>query len=301
MLRRKINSLAPSATSLRRHFPSCHLISFGHETIQRPGSAAVATIRRTSMRNLAKNRITIAGLRRLLRSTLFRLALLSAIVFLVLFKVALPQFVSTASVKTNMENALSSWTGGRASISGDPTISFWPRPQLTLHDVTIVSDGANPQLMARADAITADFDVLAALRGIPVFYDFRLLAPVFRIERLKDDALNWRRAGWMADAMRSKPDHAPVLTREVPIGDIAIENGALDIIDNMSGSVRRIANISGMVTWPTPSEQVRIDLSAMVKGKSSTGPSPVTTPCRSYRGGARRLTRHFFRAFEFGF
>lgn len=219
------------------------------------------------MNNLAQNRITTAGLRRLLRSTLFRLALLSAIVFLVLFKVALPLFVSTASVKTNMESTLSSWTGGRASISGEPTISFWPRPQLTLHDVTIVSDGDNPQLMAKADAITADFDVLAALRGTPVFYDFRLLAPVFRIERLKDGALNWRRAGWMADAMHGKPEQTPLLAQDVPIGDIAIENGTLDIVDQQSGGAHRITDVTGMVTWPTPLEQIRINLSAVVKGE----------------------------------
>jgi AsmA protein len=219
------------------------------------------------MKNLAQNRIATAGLRRFLRSTLFRLALLSAFLFLVLFKVALPLFVSTASVKTNMEDALSSWTGGRASISGDPTISFWPRPQLTLHDVTIVSDGATPHLMAKADAITADFDVLAALRGTPIFYDFRLLAPVFRIERREDGALNWRRTGWMADAMKARPDRKPVLAQDVPIGDIAIENGTLDMIDQKSGRTHRVTDINGIVTWPTPAEQIRIDLSAVIKGE----------------------------------
>ncbi len=219
------------------------------------------------MRNLAQTRIRIADLGRLLRTRLFRIALLSAVVLLLLFKVALPQFVSTASVKTNMEKALSSWTGGRASISGDPTISFWPRPQLTLHDVTIVSEVDNLLPLARADAITADFDVLAALRGTPVFYDFRLLAPVFRIERLKDGALNWRRSGWMSDAMHGRPDEAPMLAQDVPIGDIAIENGALEIIDQQTGGAQRITDITGMVRWQSPSERIGIDLSAVIKGE----------------------------------
>jgi len=219
------------------------------------------------MKNLFQNRIKAVRLGALLQSNILRLAMLAAFLLLVLFKVALPLFVSTASVKTNMEDALSSWTGGRASISGDPTISFWPHPQLTLHDVTIVSDGNNPQLMAKADAITADFDVLAALRGTPVFYDFRLLAPAFRIERLTDGSLNWRRAGWMADAMQGRPDRKPVLGQDAPIGDIAIENGALDIIDQPSGRAYRITDITGTVAWPTPSERIRADLSAVIKGE----------------------------------
>ncbi|MBB5533931.1 hypothetical protein [Rhizobium giardinii] len=56
-----------------------------------------------------------------------------ALVLVMLFKVALPLFISTASVKLNMERALSSWTGARAAIAGNPDISFWPHPVLTLH------------------------------------------------------------------------------------------------------------------------------------------------------------------------
>ncbi len=217
------------------------------------------------MKNLIQNRITAAGWRGLLRSNIFRMGLLAAFVSLVLFKIALPLFVSTASVKTNMENALSFWTGGRASISGDPTISFWPHPQLTLHDVEIVSEGDTPQLMAKADAITADFDVLAALRGTPVFYDFRLLAPSFRIEKRKDGTLNWRKVGWMANAVQNTPD--PVLQQDAPIGDVAIENGTLDILDQSTGSRYRVTDISGVIAWPTPSDRIRADLSAVVNGE----------------------------------
>ncbi|WP_175552031.1 AsmA family protein [Pararhizobium antarcticum] len=220
------------------------------------------------MKNIFQNRIKTIRLGGVLQSTIFRLTVLAAFLLVVLFKVALPLFVSTASVKANMEDALSSWTGGLASISNDPTISFWPRPHLTLHDVTIVSVGDNPQTMAKAQAITADFDVLAALRGTPVFTDFHLLAPAFRIERLADGTLNWRKAGWMADAMDGEPDQKPVLAQGTPIGDITIENGILDIADQPTGTDYRITDITGTIAWPTPSERIRANLSAVIKGES---------------------------------
>lgn len=77
-----------------------------------------------------------AGLRRLLLSRMLAFLLFGVLALVMLFKVALPLFVSTASVKLNMERALSSWTGARASIASDPDISFWPHPVLTLHAVT---------------------------------------------------------------------------------------------------------------------------------------------------------------------
>ena len=73
-----------------------------------------------------------AGLRRLLLSRALAWLLAGALVLVMLFKVALPLFISTASVKLNMERALS-WTGARAAIAGNPDISFWPHPVLTLH------------------------------------------------------------------------------------------------------------------------------------------------------------------------
>ena len=74
-----------------------------------------------------------AGLRRLLLSRALAWLLVGALVLVMLFKVALPLFISTASVKLSMERALSSWTGARAAIAGNPDISFWPHPVLTLH------------------------------------------------------------------------------------------------------------------------------------------------------------------------
>ncbi|WP_349437318.1 AsmA family protein [Pararhizobium sp. A13] len=193
---------------------------------------------------------------------------ISALVLTVLFKVALPLFVSTASVKLNMERALSSWTGARASIVGDPDIRFWPHPALTLHTVTFEGgDTASPELLAKADAIAAGFDLLAALRGTPVFYDFRLLNPVFKIERRIDGSLNWRRAGWMADAVANASSTTPSSARNTPIGDIEIENGTLELSDRITASVYRVSNVSGSIQWPAPAARISASLSALMNGE----------------------------------
>jgi AsmA protein len=208
-----------------------------------------------------------AGLRRLLLSRMLAFLLIGVLVLVMPFKVALPLFVSTASVKLNMERALSSWTGARASIAGDPDISFWPHPVLTLHAVTFEGgDTASPELLAKADAIAAGFDLLAALRGTPVFYDFRLLNPVFKIERRIDRSLNWRRAGWMADAIASA-SLKTTSPRNTPIGDIEIENGTLELTDRITAGVYRVTDVSGSIQWPSPVAGISARLSALMNGE----------------------------------
>lgn len=209
------------------------------------------------------------GLRDLLASRIVAWLVVCAFVLTVLFKVALPLFVSTASVKANMEQVLSSWTGARANIAGDPHISFWPHPVLTLRAITFEGgDTTTPELLAKADAIAAGFDILAALRGTPVFYDFRLVNPVFKVERRTDGTFNWRRAGWMAEAIANASAKTPSAVRNTPIGDIEIDNGIVEFTDRITASVYRVTDISGSAQWPTPTAQMSANLSAAMNGET---------------------------------
>lgn len=207
-------------------------------------------------------------LRMLLASRTFAILVAGLFVATVLFKIALPLFVSTASVKDNMERALSSWTGARARIAGDPELSVWPHPMLTLRDVVFEGGETDaPQKLATADAIAAGFDILAALRGTPVFYDFHLVKPTFTVERRTDGSFNWRRAGWMADAVANASSASPSTVRNIPIGDITIDNGTLDIIDRVTDSAYRVNSISGSVQWQTPTSRMSASLSAVMNGQ----------------------------------
>lgn len=209
-----------------------------------------------------------SGFRALLASRTFAILVAGLFVATILFKVALPLFVSTASVKDNMEQALSSWTGAHARIDGDPEIRFWPHPVLTLRGVTFEGGEKDaPQRLATADAIAAGFDVLAALRGTPVFYDFHLVNPAFMVERRTDGSFNWRRAGWMADAVANASSASPSTLRNIPIGDITIDNGSIDLIDRVTDRTYRMNSISGSVQWQTPTAQMSANLSALINGQ----------------------------------
>ncbi|KQV43840.1 MULTISPECIES: AsmA-like C-terminal region-containing protein [unclassified Rhizobium] len=189
------------------------------------------------------------------------------LVAVALVKIVLPFFVSVSLVKENMETALSRWTGARATIEGTPGISFWPGPALTLADVRFdTEDGSAP--FATARSITADFDLIAALSGKPVFYDFHLRQPVLSIRRAVDGTLNWPVPTWMSKAIRDAAAPDTGSRHGDPIGDIVIDGGTLDIRDDASGRTARIEQISGTIEWRTPTARLNANLSADLNGEA---------------------------------
>lgn len=198
------------------------------------------------------------------------LAVVVAMVALgLLARIALPFFISTANVKVSMERALSSWTGAEAKIDGDPEITFWPHPRLTLHSVRFEGGThAAADQPASADAISAGFDVLGTLRGTPVFHDFRLIRPTFLVKRFKGGTLNWQRAGWMAQAVSGQAADGQPAPRSLPIGDVTIEDGTLVLSDEPNGSSQEIDRINGVIEWPTPADRIKADLTMSVNGET---------------------------------
>ncbi len=207
--------------------------------------------------------VSKTGLRKLLLSRTLAWLAISALALTVLFKVALPLFVSTASVKLNMERALSSWTGARARIVGDPYISFWPHPTLTLHTVTFEGgDTASPELLAKADSIAAGFDLVAALRGTPGFLRFPPDQP--SVQYRAEDGQKTQLATGRLDGRRGRQCviKDAIVGAQRPIGDIEIENGTLELTDRITASAYRVTNVSGSIQWPAPAARISARLSA---------------------------------------
>ncbi|MDQ0319212.1 AsmA protein [Pararhizobium capsulatum DSM 1112] len=207
-----------------------------------------------------------------LRSPAFRWTVAGILLFFVLIKVALPLFVSTANIKDNMEAALSRWAGARATIGEAANVSFWPGPTLTLSDVRFETQDGTERL-ATVKAITADFDLLAALSGRPVFYDFHLVEPVLSVRRDKDGKSNWPTPPWRNSSVVA--DTRPESPEGEPIGEIVIDNGTVDIEDAVSGRSTRLEYISGTIAWRTPVAKLSASLTAIVNGE----PIDLTVSC----------------------
>src|SRR6478752_6743572 len=69
-----------------------------------------------------------------------RRVLIGAIIALCLFslfQIIAPFLISSTVVRESMERAVAEWTGHDVTIEGTPDIRFWPKPRITLREITI--------------------------------------------------------------------------------------------------------------------------------------------------------------------
>ncbi|MEY9167149.1 AsmA protein [Sinorhizobium fredii] len=178
------------------------------------------------------------------------------------YNAALPLLVSTTGVRATMERTLDSWSGGKSRINGEPEIRFWPELLLTLPSATIESTGLEPRRLAEIGRITASFNPLSALLGDPTLEDISLVDPIITIERQADGTINWQKPQWIA------PPEAAAPAQESPIGDIAVVNGRVIVLDRMAaGNDVDIPGISGTIKWPAFAERLSAQLSARLSGE----------------------------------
>lgn len=193
------------------------------------------------------------------------LAVLAAVFGL---RAAVPFLVQTDLVGRSVEETLEAWTGADVVIGVEPQFSFWPYPRVTLGDVRFLSASAGREELGRIDSLSATFDLLGAVRGRPAFSDFELARPVIRLQPDESGALNWRRGGWMTeavDAFAAARDGKTPTLRHKRMGEFNIVDGALIVTGR--GGVYRITDINGRLDWPTISGRLDLAASAVINGE----------------------------------
>ncbi|HEV7304793.1 MAG TPA: AsmA family protein [Ensifer sp.] len=177
------------------------------------------------------------------------------------YNAALPLLISTTDVRPTVEHMLDAWSGGKSRIAGDPEISFWPEPTITLHAATIETADGTSRKLAHIGRITASFSLLSAFTGTPKLKDMRLIEPVVTLQRRSDGALNWQRPHWLS-ALGSAADGD-----DTPFGDVTVENGRLQIIDLVTNRTQEFSGISGTVRWPSFTNHLSAQFSGNLGGQ----------------------------------
>lgn len=186
-----------------------------------------------------------------------------ALILFLLFEIVAPYLISSTVVRQSMEGAVGRWTGHEVRIEGTTEIRFWPKPRITIADVTIRKSiaGGGERVLGHVARLSAAFDLLGALRGHPQFQDFRLTTPQIHVMRDAAGRLDWASDGLLSRAVSTVRANGPqqVLdpASDAEIGEIRISNGLLEIAD-AGGKTIRLENIDGTVDWPALSLGMRL-------------------------------------------
>ncbi|TCL75678.1 AsmA-like C-terminal region-containing protein [Rhizobium sp. BK251] len=206
---------------------------------------------------------------------LTRISVITLLVLLGLFaafRIASPFLISTGLVRGGIEDALSNWTGYTAEIEGTPVLEFWPTPRITLNQVTIRRRLPGPdKVLGHVDSLAADFSLLAALRGQVVFHEFHFTRPSLHLVRDENGLIDWTNEGLLARAIagaRAGSGGGETLDAglDAEIGSLTVEDGTLDVTDQVTGKVYRFDSVAADINWPRLSGTLGAVIIARVNG-----------------------------------
>ncbi|MCO5733074.1 AsmA-like C-terminal region-containing protein [Rhizobium sp. SSA_523] len=202
-----------------------------------------------------------------------RPALVGAAVLLVLilsFRVIAPVLISSALVRDQMESAVEAWLGHDVVIDGTPQLQFWPRPLITMPDLTIrQEDRDGAEVLGQVASLSARFSLLDALWGAPTFRDFTLTGPDITIRLNAEGRFNWSSNGLLGLAVHRAAADEPLTPDETAtvIGDVTILDGRLHLYDQ-SDHALLLEAVNGSLIWPTLGSAAQVKISAQVKGQT---------------------------------
>ncbi len=190
-----------------------------------------------------------------------------------LFRMTAPILVSSTLVRERMEDAVENWLGHDVTIEGAPELEFWPRPVVTLTGITIRQENRpDAPVLGRIATLSAGFSVLQALRGEPVFQDFKLVSPDITLTADAAGTLDWSSDGILGAAVQKAiaPQESADVSlpdvRDTVMGDVTISGGKLSI-RGRNGQALLIEDINGTIDWPKLSAGADMQMRATIRGK----------------------------------
>jgi AsmA protein len=197
--------------------------------------------------------------------------LLVALTIFVALRVAGPYLISTGLVRSGIEDALSKWTGYRAEIAGSPVLQFWPTPRITLNQISVRQKNGDKKLLGTIESLSAEFNLIDAIRGRARFHEFHLLRPNLLLTRESSGVIDWTNEGLLANAIAGVREEGgrEVLDRKLDaeIGAITVEDGTLSVADIASGKTYHFEGVTADVSWRKLSSPITAVLIARTSGQ----------------------------------
>lgn len=214
------------------------------------------------------------------------------LVFILAFRILSPSMISANLVRERMEKSVEDWLGHDIVISDPPELRFWPRPVVTLRNITIrTEDRADAPILGNIGALSARFSIWRALRGSPVFEDFTLVEPHLILTRDETGRFNWGGQGLLGQAIHeaSRQDATTLsLSRDPVIGNVTISHGSL-LFTNARGETYSMNQIEGSLDWARLSASARLRIQSVIEGHSVALDLAATDPLKLVGGRSSQI------------
>ena len=143
---------------------------------------------------------------------------------IVLLTLVVVELVSWNFLKPRIETAVEHATGRNFDIEGDVEVGLFPRPGITLHEVTLANpDWAEPEHFLEVDRVRAVPDLLALLTGTIALARLDVDHPVVRLIGRADGPANWVFSS-EGEAQREDAKNSSSQSDPLPIHRVNVDN-----------------------------------------------------------------------------
>ena len=169
-----------------------------------------------------------------------------------------PLFIPEELARVRIAEQIEQWIGRPVTFTGEPAISFFPRPTVRLENVSIEDDDGSGNIFIAVEELTGTVRLLPLLFGRVEGSSFRLERPTIALRVDEDGNTNWAFAGTLGQRVNeafSSSDENDTVASEVALGRFRIVEGTVTY-EEPGAPLATISEVSLDLYWPSTARPV---------------------------------------------
>lgn len=165
-----------------------------------------------------------------------------------------PALIPTATVSARIAEQIEQWLGRPVAFSGDPVISLYPRPTVTIEGVVIGDALASETPLLSVERVIGTVALLPLLLGRVEIREFSLLRPRINLRVDAEGHSNWVISGGTVGARLAGAQDETVAAADaaadVTLGRFLIADGTITYRQG-DGPISEVTGVSLDISWPS--------------------------------------------------
>lgn len=161
-----------------------------------------------------------------------------------------PQFIPADTARAKIAEQIEQWIGRPVSFSGEPSISFFPRPSVRLENVIIEDSDGSGAIFIQVEELIGTFRLLPLLVGRVQASSFELRRPTIALRVDEDGQSNWTFEGTIGERIAEAQEDEGVDEdiSEVALGSFRLFDGTITF-DEPGAELATLSEVTLDFTW----------------------------------------------------
>ena len=196
-----------------------------------------------------------------------------------------PQFIPADTARAKIAEQIEQWIGRPVSFSGEPTITFFPRPRVRLENVIIEDRDGSGAIFIQVDELIGTFRLLPLLVGRVQASSFELRRPIIALRIDEDGQSNWAFEGTIGERVAEAQEEGGVDedVTEVALGSFRLIDGTITFKEP-GAELATLSEVALDFTWTSTAVPAFASGSLVWRGERVSISATLTEPMELIAG-----------------